>query len=65
MDLNELKGIVSDISEDFLKEKGINSISWITLIGFDPRMNIKYKDGVIETIDDVNEIEKFIQTLQK
>jgi hypothetical protein len=56
---------MSDISEEILNEKGITSISVIQEKGFNPRMLIKYKDDVIKTIDDITEMEKFIQNLQK
>jgi len=64
MELNKLKGM-SDISEEILNEKGITNISVIREKGFNPRMLIKYKDDVIKTIDDITEMEKFIQNLQK
>ncbi len=64
MELNKLKGM-SDISEEILNEKGITTISVIQEKGFNPRMLIKHKDGVVETIDDITEMEKFIQNLQK
>ena len=64
MELNKLKGM-SDISEEILNEKGITNISVIQEKGFNPRMLIKYKDDVVKTIDDITEMEKFIQNLQK
>lgn len=64
MELNKLKGM-SDISEEILNEKGITNISVIHEKGFNPKMLIKYKDESVETIDDVTEMEKFIQNLQK
>ena len=64
MELNKLKGM-SDISEEILNENGITNISVIQEKGFNPRMLIKYKDDVIKTIDDITEMEKFIQNLQK
>lgn len=64
MELNKLKGM-SDISEEVLNEKGITNISVIQEKGFNPRMLIKYKDDVVKNIDDITEMEKFIQNLQK
>lgn len=64
MELNKLKGM-SDISEEILNENGITNISVIQQKGFNPRMLIKYKDEVVETIDDITEMEKIIQNLQK
>jgi hypothetical protein len=64
MKLNKLKGI-SDISEEILIERGISDISVIQEEGFNPRMYIKYKDSVVKTIDDINEMEAFIQTLKE
>ena len=64
MELNNLKGM-SDISEEILIEKGITNISVIQEKGFNPRMLIKYKNEDIKTIDDITEMEKFIQNLQK
>jgi len=64
MELNKLKGM-SDISEEILNLKGITNISVIQEKGFNPRMLIKYKDDVVKTIDDITEMEKFIQNLQK
>ena len=46
------------------KLKGISDISVIQEEGFNPRMYIKYKDNVVKTIDDINEMETFIQTLK-
>ncbi len=64
MKLDKLKGI-SDISEQILIERGITDISVIQEEGFSPRMYIKYKDNVVKTIDDINEMETFIQTLNE
>ena len=63
MKLDKLKGI-SDISEQILIERGISDISVIQEEGFNSRMYIKYKDNVVKTIDDINEMETFIQTLK-
>jgi len=60
----KLKGM-SDISEEILIEKGITNISVIQEKGFNPRMLIKYKDDVVKIIDDITEMGKFIQNLQK
>ena len=62
MKLDKLKGI-SDISEEILIEKGITDVSVIQEEGFNPRMYIKYKDSDVKTIDDIDEMETFIQTL--
>lgn len=64
MELDKLKGM-SDISDDILKELKINSISIISGSGLRPRMIIKYEDKSIDTIDDIDEMEKFIQKLQR
>ncbi len=64
MKLDKLKGI-SDISEEILIEMGITDISVIQEEGFNPRMYIKYKDSDVKTIDDIDEMETFIQTLKK
>ncbi len=64
MKLDKLKGI-SDISEEILIEKGITNVSVIQEEGFNPRMYIKYKDSDVKTIDDIDEMESFIQTLKE
>lgn len=64
MGLNEIKGM-SDISEEILKESGITSISVIQEKGFNPKMIIKYENKDVKTIDDLTEMEKFIQKIQK
>jgi hypothetical protein len=64
MEINKLKGM-SDFLEKVLIEKGIINISVIQEKDFEPRMLVKYKNGDIETIDDITEMEKFIQNLQK
>lgn len=64
MKLDKLKGI-SDISEEILIKNGITDISIIQEEGFNPRMYIKYKDRDEKTIDDINEMETFIQTLNE
>lgn len=63
MKLDKLKGI-SEISEEILIKSGITDISVIQEEGFNPRMYIKYKDRDEKTIDDINEMETFIQNLK-
>jgi hypothetical protein len=64
MELNNLKEMPV-ISEEVLIEKGITSISVIRVEGGKPVMYIKYKNEVFVTIDDITEMEKFIQNLLK
>ena len=62
MGLNTIKGLY-DISKEVLNEKGINNISFIRE-NSNTKMMIKYKNGDIETIEDITEIERIIQNLK-
>jgi hypothetical protein len=62
MGLNTIKGLY-DISKEVLNEKGINNISFIRE-NSNTKMMIKYKNGDIETIEDILEIERIIQNLK-
>jgi 3'-phosphoadenosine 5'-phosphosulfate sulfotransferase (PAPS reductase)/FAD synthetase len=56
---------MSDISEEILKENGITNISVFHEKEFVPIMIIVYENKDVKKIDDLTEMKKFIQKLQK